>query len=162
VCQNKSGSRADRCRPAHKRANEDHDEGLSWEARDHPTEDGQGCYSDDGRIYLHADSDEEQAQQEIAKGPNIVLYLMTEIAFPDHHAGEERPDRHGKAGQMSGECRAEREQQNGKQKEICRVRSGNPGEPDAKNRSANESRDTKCDRRYSEMTQRSQRFWPTA
>ena len=87
---------------------------------------------------------------------------MSEIAFPDHHAGEERADRHGKAGETSGECRGEREQQNGKQKEICRVRSGNPGEPDAKNRPANESSDAERDDRYCELTQRSQRFWPTA
>jgi hypothetical protein len=87
---------------------------------------------------------------------------MTEIAFADHHPGEERTDRRGKARQASDECRAERKQQNGKQKEISRVRPGNPGKPGAKNRLANESCDAECHRRYSELAQRYQRFRPAA
>jgi len=55
---------------------------------------------------------------------------MTEIAFADYHPGEERSDRRGKAASVN-ECRAERKQQNGKQKEISRVRPGNPGKPGA-------------------------------
>src|SRR5882672_650118 len=63
---------------------------------------------------------------------------------------------------MSGECRTERKQQNGKQKEICRVCSGNPGEPGAKNRLANESSDAECARCYSELAQRFQRLGSAA
>jgi hypothetical protein len=87
---------------------------------------------------------------------------MTEIAFADHHTGEERSNRRRKAGQMSGECRTKRKQQNGKQKEISRVRPGNPGKPGAENRLANESCDTECHRRYSELAQRYHRFRPAA
>jgi hypothetical protein len=148
----RAAPRTDRWRPTHDCADQDYDEGLSRQARDHPGEHGRGCRSDDGWIHLHADGDEKQAQQDIAKGPDVILYLMTEIAFADHHPGEERTDRCGKSGQMSGKCRAERQQQNGKQqKEIGRVRSGNPGEPGAKNRLAHESSDAECGRRYSEL-----------
>jgi hypothetical protein len=87
---------------------------------------------------------------------------MTEIAFADYHPGEERSDRRGKAGQVSNECRAERKQQNGKQKEISRVRPGSPGKPGAKNRLANESGDAERHRRYSELAQCYQRFRPAA
>jgi hypothetical protein len=47
---------------------------------------------------LHAGCNEEQAQQDVAKGPDVILYLMTEIAFAHHHTGKEGSDRRGKAG----------------------------------------------------------------
>src|SRR3979490_1277944 len=79
---------------------------------------------------------------------------MTKIAFADHHTGEKRTDRCGKADKISGECRAERQHQNGKEKEIGRVRSGNPSKPCSKNRLANEGSDAECDRRYSNLAPR--------
>src|SRR5256885_7086007 len=88
--------------------------------------------------------------------------MRKEITFADHQDGEERTERCGKAGQITGECRAERQHQNGEQKEIGRVRSGNPGEPCPKNRLADEGSDAECDRRCSKLAQRSQRSRPAA
>jgi hypothetical protein len=161
MCQNKGRSYTDRCRPTHNRANEDHDDGLPQQARDHPGEHGHRCYGDGARIHFQPTVMKNKPNRTSQKG-RISLYLMTEIAFADHHTGEERSNRRRKAGQMSGECRTEREQQNGKQKEISRVRPGNPGKPGAENRLSNESCDTECHRRYSELAQRYHRFRPAA
>ncbi|MCY1175808.1 hypothetical protein D9M73_160630 [compost metagenome] len=42
------------------------------------------------QVDQHADADEKQPQQDVAKRSNIGFYLVPVVAFAQQHAGQER------------------------------------------------------------------------
>jgi hypothetical protein len=102
-----------RCGPAHDRGDDGCCEDFSRQERDRPSECRPGCYGDDRRIHLRADGYKEKAQQDVAKGPDIVLDLMAKVAFPDHHPGQKGADRRGDAGVARRERGPQGKKQNG-------------------------------------------------
>jgi hypothetical protein len=55
------------------------------------------------QVEHHADGDEEQAEQHVAKGLDLVLDLVAILGFRDQHAGEERAQGQRQAGQRGDE-----------------------------------------------------------
>ena len=49
------------------------------------------------QVEQHADADEEQTQQHVAKRPDGGLDLVPELRLAEHHAGQERTERHRQA-----------------------------------------------------------------
>ena len=87
--------------------------GLEQHQRDSSEDDPVPLFGEQVWVYQHADTDKEQAEQQIAEGAQVRFDLMAEVAFPQHHACQKGPQCHGEA-QPVGDPGGDQRQQQGR------------------------------------------------
>ena len=84
-----------------------------------------------GHVQLHADGDEEQAQQQIAERLDVLFHLVPVFGFGNQHAGEKSAQRERQAGQLGGPGEAEGDQQHVQHEQLVRTPPRHDVEPAA-------------------------------
>jgi hypothetical protein len=69
----------------------------------------------------HADADEEQAQQQVAEGPDRRLDLVPELGLAEHHAGQEGPEGHRQAQRLRRRTGRQRDEEHRQREQLGRA-----------------------------------------
>ena len=83
------------------------------------------------RSSIHADGDEEQAEQHVAKRLDVLLDLVAVFGLGDQHAGEKRAERERQSGELGQRREPERDQQQVQHEQLARALPRNQMEPRA-------------------------------
>ena len=102
---------------------------------------GHGSSKSLAQVDLRADTDEEDADQEVAERANLLLDDVARVAFADEHAGEEGTDRRREAGDVGDRSGAESEEEPGQLEEIAVGMQGQPGRKRAHDGTHQQQRD---------------------
>ena len=70
-----------------------------------------GLRRHDGEVELHADGDEEEAEQHLAERLDVLLDLVAVLRLGDQHAGDERAERERQTGDLGQVGRGERDEE---------------------------------------------------
>ena len=82
-------------------------------------------------VQLHADGDEEQAQQHVVEGPDVGLDLVLVFGLGDQHPGHEGAQRQRQPGVFGQPGQAQRDQQEVEDEQLLALALGHAGEPPA-------------------------------
>mmetsp|Transcript_15007 Transcript_15007/g.58786 ORF Transcript_15007/g.58786 Transcript_15007/m.58786 type:complete len:626 (+) Transcript_15007:2270-4147(+) len=82
-------------------------------------------------VQLHADGDEEQAEQHVVEGPDVGLHLVLVFGLGDQHAGDEGAQRQAQAGMLGQPGQAQRDQQQVEHEELVALAPRHQREPPA-------------------------------
>ena len=110
--------------PAQHEPDDEADKALAEDKDQAPGEDRAGRNDDQSQVDRHAHRDEEQADEDVAERAQIVFDAMPEVAAADHHAGDERADRQGKAREMGEVSGAQRHEKRRQEEQVARMGSG--------------------------------------
>ena len=80
-------------------------------------------------IEQHADGDEEQAQQHVAEGLDILFHLVLEFRLGNEHAGNKRPQGQRQPRPFRDPGRAQGDQQQVEHEQFLRAALGDDGQP---------------------------------
>ena len=88
-------------------------------------------------IQEHADGNEKQTEQNVAKRPDDDLDLMAIFGFGNHHPGEKRTERERQAGKIGSPRRREHDEEHREREQLAQTRVGDhvekrPQEPAAR------------------------------
>ncbi len=82
-------------------------------------------------VELHADGDEEQAEQHIVKGSDVAFHLMLELGLGDQHAGDESTKGEGQAGVFGQPGQPQGDQQHVEDEQLFSLSSRDLSQPPA-------------------------------
>ena len=85
----------------------------------------------DAEVELHADGDEEQAEQDVVERPDVGLDLVLELGLRDQHAGDEGAERERQAGELGQPGEAERDQQQVEDEQLLALPAHDERQPPA-------------------------------
>ena len=102
---------------------------------------------DHRQIERHADGDEEQAEQDVAKRLDVVLDLIAVFGLRDQHARQERAERQRQSGERGQLGQPERDQQHVQHEQFWRARPRDDVEPRAHRPLADEEDQRQRDQR---------------
>src|SRR6185312_1584165 len=106
----------------------DQDE-LGQHRADQQQQDPGEVIGDDRQIEVHADADEEQAEQDVAKRLDVLFDLIAVLGFRDQHAGQKRAQRERQAGELGQRRQPERDQQHIEHEQLRRTQPRDDVEP---------------------------------
>ena len=102
---------------------------VSSSTRDH-------CVEHRPPVELHADGDEEQAQQHVVEGPDVGLDLVLVFGLGDQHAGDEGAQRERQAEVLGQPGQPQRDQQQVQDEQLFALAPRHQREPPAHHASA--------------------------
>ena len=82
-------------------------------------------------VELHADGDEEQAQQHVVEGPDVGLHLVLVFGLGHQHAGDEGAQRQRQAGVLGQPGQAQRDQQQVQHEQLVALAPRHQRQPPA-------------------------------
>jgi hypothetical protein len=84
-----------------------------------------------GRVELHADGDEEEAEQDVVERADVGLDLVLELGLGDQHAGDEGTEREREAGKLGEPGQAEGDEQQVEDEELVALAPHDQRQPPA-------------------------------
>ena len=132
-----------------------HDQRLADDECHDETGNQQQLADEQAGVEQHADRDEEESQQHVAKRPDDRLDLVTELGLGQHHAGQKCAESERQADDLGRPRRAEHHQQHREDEELRRARMGDfmeqrPQQP-APGRQHDQQRDAAFEYRAQEL-----------
>ena len=103
-------------------ARDQHDEQREHEAR---------MRRHHAHVEQHAHADEEQPQQHVTVGLDVLFHLEAVFGLGDQHAGEKRPENEGQAGEAGEEREQQDDEQHVEHEQLGRPKARNGAEPTA-------------------------------
>src|ERR1700682_5747754 len=84
---------------------------------------------DHAQIEVHADGDEKQSQEHVAKRLDVLLDLVAVFGFRDQHPGEKRAERKRESRNLGERGQTERDQQDVEHEKLGRALSRDEMKP---------------------------------
>ena len=91
---------------------------LRGDGHDEQQQHPEDVLADDREIERHPDGDEEEAEQHVAEGLDVLLDLVAVLGLGDQHAGQERAQRERQARELRERREPERDQQQVQHEEL--------------------------------------------
>ena len=116
--QGQAAAPGDGCGIAAQAHQQGHDQPLDGDQQQRQGNNGQAMAEEQAQVDEHADADEKQAQQHVAKWTDVGFDLMAIVAFPEQHAGEKGAQCHGQAKQVGQPGRQQYDDQGHEQEQF--------------------------------------------